>query len=403
LAAELLWVPIVNGRIVRNAGRLVVCLLGLGCARTAFAQQPAPPADPETPPTTLLERVKEPPDQGGGFHVTKHFAVVFGGIKQGSGIAVGPAVSQTFADGGYAQVKAVYSVRNFKLLQARYDSRKLWRGRATVASRLRWQDAPDLSLFALGPDVPELSVEYGERKIEGSARISLQLAPMLRIASGVGIERYATSGGRIDLLEDERLASVPRMPGLGTHPWFSHTFLSAALDSRNSPDYSVSGRLIEAAIHDYRDWHDGQDSFERVEGTAQQLLPTCGGRGVADLSAQIWLSYSSGRRSVPFFLMPTLGGSNYLNAYRPYRFRDRNALVLKGEYRWAVHPMVDVAGVYEVGKVGPTLGSLSLDHMAESIGAGLRVHAKTSSLVNLDIAHGRDGFGFAIGFSTGGS
>ena len=36
-------------------------------------------------PTTMKDRLKRPPDQGGGLHFTKHFAVVFGGIKQGSG------------------------------------------------------------------------------------------------------------------------------------------------------------------------------------------------------------------------------------------------------------------------------------------------------------------------------
>jgi hypothetical protein len=385
--------------------RILTMLLGaIACATTAFARQSAQPAPPTNQPAdpTFLERIKEP-DQGGGVHFTKHFAVVFGGIKPGSGAALGPAWSSKFADGAYAQIKAEYSVRNFRLLQARYDSRTFWNGRATLVSRFRWQDAPELKLFALGIDVPELNVEYGERKTEGSARLSVQLAPMLRIASGMGLERYATSSGRIDLLDEEQLLAVPVMPGLGTSRWFSHAFVSAALDSRTSPDYSRRGGLLELALHDYRDRHDGQNSFEGVEGTAQQLLPMCGGRGVADVSAQIWLSYASGARSVPFFLMPTLGGSNYLTAYEPYRFRDRNALALKGEYRWAVHPMVDVAGVYEAGTVASTVSGLSLGRLAASIGAGLRVHTKTSSLVSLDVSHGRDGFGFAIGFSTGGS
>lgn len=387
--------------MVRTVARVVVLLVGMGAGGEAVAQPAASVPEPPKEPT-LKERLMEP-DQGGGLHLTRHFAVVFGGIKQGSGIALGPAFSHKFADGAYTQLKAVYSLRHFRLLQARYDSRSFWDGRATMISRVRWQDAPELSLFRLGSDAPELSVEYGERKTEGSTRIDIRLAPKLRVAAGIGLERYATSGGRIDLADHEGLPSIPPVPGLGTHPWFSHTFVSAALDSRNSPDYSSSGRLFEAAFHDYRDWHDGLASFERVEGTAQQLVPTFGGRGVIDLSAQAWLSLSDGPRSVPFFLMPTLGGSTYLNAYEVYRFRDRNALVAKGEYRWTVHPRVDVAGVYEVGKVAANLRGLNFKNSALSVGAGLRVHSKTSSLVALDLAHGRDGFGFAISFNSGGS
>lgn len=353
-------------------------------------------------PTTLLERLKEP-DQGGGLHLTKHFAVVFGGIKSGSGIALGPAVSFKSKNGGYVQFKGVYSIKRFKLLQARYDTPTFWDGRAMLISRLRWQDAPKLSLYRLGPDAPDLKVNYAERKVEGATRLRVQLAPRVRIATGFGIEKYETKNGRIDLAGDASLPSIPPLPGLGTNPWFTHSFFSAAWDSRTSPDYSRSGRAIEGTVHHYHDVHDDQDGFGRFDGLVEQLIPHAGEKGVFGVSAQTWLSLSDGDRSVPFFLMPTLGGSNYLRAYPSYRFRDRHAMLLKAEYRWAVHKMVDLAGVYEVGKVAPEVSGLKLKNMAESIGAGIRVHTKTSSLVDLGLAHGRDGLKFTIGFNAGGS
>lgn len=374
----------------------------IGSAATVAAQPARPPAtvpDPPKEPATLMDRLKEP-DQGGGLHLTKHFAIVFGGIKSGSGIALGPAISNKFANGAYAQVKAVYSIEKFYVIQARYDTRKFWDGRAMLISRLRLQHAPKLDLHRLGPDSPAASVDYGERKTEASTRLRMQLAPAVRVGSGFGIEKYSTTGGRIDLADAGGLPPVPPLPGLATKPVFAHTFFSVANDSRTSPDYSRSGRLIEGAIHHYFDLHDGQDAFGRFEGTAQQLIPTHGGKGVIDLSAQTWLSLANGERSVPFFLMPTLGGSTYLKAYQSYRFRDRHALLLKGEYRWAVHKMVDVAGFLEAGKVAPAVKGLSLSNMAEAIGAGLRVHSKTSSLVDLDLAHGRNGFKFTISFGT---
>ncbi len=141
----------------------------------------------------------------------------------------------------------------------------------------------------------------------------------------------------------------------------------------------------------------------RLEGTLQQLVPTHGGRGVIDLSARTWLSFAEGDRSVPFFLMPTLGGGEMLRAFPSYRFRDRDALLLKGEYRWAVRKMADVAGVYEAGKVGAEIENLGLRDVAHSFGIGIRAHSKTSSLFRADLAHGREGFGFRIGFSAAGS
>jgi hypothetical protein len=382
---------------------LTVLLLVVGWAPAAFAQAtPASAASPAKEPTTLLERIKEP-DQGGGFHFTKNLAIVFGGIKSGSGIALGPAISAKFEDGSYVQVKGVYSVKKFKLLQARYDSRKFWDDRASLVARARWQDAPKLHLYELGPDAPELRVDWGEKKTEASARLRLQLDPTFRIGTGFGIEKYETTGGRIDLaVAALGLSPVPPPPGLGTKPVYAHAFFSAAHDSRTTPEYSVRGHLFEASIHSYNDVKDGQDPFGRFEAIAQQLIPT-GAKGVIDVSAQTWISLADGDRLVPFFLMPTLGGSNYLRAYPSYRFRDRHALLLRGEYRWPVHKMIDVAGLVEAGKVAPEVKGLKLRDMAGSYAAGIRVHSKTSSIVDLDLAHGRDGFKFTIGFNSGGS
>jgi hypothetical protein len=105
---------------------------------------------------------------------------------------------------------------------------------------------------------------------------------------------------------------------------------------------------------------------------------------------------------VPFYLTPTLGGGDLLRAYPSYRFRDRHALLLTAQYRWAVHKLVDLAGTYEAGKVAPRVSGLDFDDMAHSIAIGARVHTDKSGLIRTDIAYGREGVGFRIGFSAGG-
>ena len=385
---------------------LAVCVaLTLGTGTVASAQPADTSASAGQQDTPLLKRFQF--DQGGGLHFTPHFAVVFGGIKPGSGMAVGPAISQKLRDGSYVQVKGVYSIRDFKLLQARYDSRPLFHGRSILSTRVRWQDAPILSLYALGPDAPDRRVEYGERKTAWNTVLTAAIAPALVVAGGTGIERYATSAG--DLAKPgDTLPFVPLLPGLGTYPWFVHSYIGGSYDTRRSPEYSRTGRLAEGSLHDYHDWHDGQDSFRRVELAAEQRVATFHDRRISDdargglvLGARAWLSQSSDSRSVPFFLMPTLGGGNYLRGYSTYRFRDRNALLLSAEYDWAVHKMVDVAARYETGKVAPRVGDLMLDGMAQSAGIGLRIHSKTAGLFRVDLAGGRDGFKLAFGVSAG--
>ena len=116
-----------------------------------------------------------------------------------------------------------------------------------------------------------------------------------------------------------------------------------------------------------------------------------------------WISLADTTTTVPFYLMPTLGGGNLLRAYPSYRFRDHHALLLATDYRWAVHKMADVALTYEAGKVAPRVGDLTLDNMAHSIAIGLRAHTDKAALFRADLAYGREGIGFRIGFSAGGS
>ncbi|HTM26223.1 MAG TPA: hypothetical protein VL225_13585 [Vicinamibacterales bacterium] len=392
--------------MIRINHLVLAALLSLGSAAALQAQDGRSPAqDPAaaTPQEGTLGRyLKRVPelDQGGGLHLTKYFAVVFGDIKSGSGIALGPALSVKFADGGYAQVKAEYSLRRFRLLQARYDSPEFLGGHALISSRVRWQDAPKLSLFQLGPASPLQRAEFGERRTEASLQLEATAWRVLHVTAGGGIERYATSGGRIDLAEDESLPAIPMMPGLGARPWFGHSFLSVALDTQPS-GYARAGTVIDAGIHDFHDAHDGTYSFRRVEAGAEHLIPF--GRSTVDLAARTWFSYTEAGKTVPFFLMPTLGGGDYLEAYRLYRFRDRNAAWVKGEYRFALHEFVDVAGFYEAGQVAPSPGTLTLARAAQSAGAGVIFHGKTSARLRFDVARGREGYGAAIGFSAGGS
>jgi len=388
-----------------HSTRIVPALcFALACAPAVLAQSQPATLQAAAEPKTMTDWLKRPPDQGGGIHFSEHFSAVFGGIKQGSGIALGPAMSTKFANGGFAQVKAEYSIKKFALLQARYDSPMFWKGRALLISRARWEDALQLPLYRLGMDSSDRHIDHSERKREFSSRLTMDVTPNVVVGGGYGVERFTTSEARIDLdADDPALPAIPPLPGVFARPWYGHAFVMTAWDSRDSESYNTTGQLFEARLHSFHDWKGGAEPFERFEGTAQQLARTFGGRGIVNVSAHTWLSMSSHPEDVPFFLMPNLGGGDYLRAYSTYRFRDRDALLLRGEYRWAVHKMIDVAGLYEAGVVGPRVETLTFGNMAQSIAAGIRVHSKKTNLFRADVAYGREGVGFKVGISTGGN
>lgn len=395
--------------MTRGLGHLAVALvMCLGLVPVVAAQTAAAPPPPEEP-ITWKDRLKEP-DQAGGLHFTEHWAIAFGGIKSGSGAGAGPAWSTKFDNGGFVQLKAVISIRNFRLLQARYDSPRFWSDRAIVISRLRWHDAPEVKLYELGPDSSDRRIDYAERRTEASSQIVVKLRPTVRAAGGFGVERFRTRADRLNELTDPALLetllalglSPDPPPGLGGRPLFAHGFATLGYDTRLSPDYTRSGRFVEGEIHGYRDVRGNEKSFGRFEATVEQYIPTHGERGVFSLAARTWLSVSDNAQAVPFYLTPTLGGGDLLRAYPSYRFRDRHAMLLAAQYRWAVHKFVDLAGTYEAGKVAPTVGGLNFDNIAQSIAIGVRAHTEKAGLLRADVAYGREGFGFRIGFSAGG-
>lgn len=365
-----------------------------------YAQQQAEKAQtlhPYTP--SFIEHRLIQVDERAGFTVARGVSVTFGGIKESSGFALGPVAAYTFPNGSLVQAKAEYSIRDFKLLQALYQAPPMFSGKLIVKGRARWHDAPRVPLFRVGPDSPSRRAGYGEERSEFSAQALAHPISFVRLAGGSGYEKYITNGGGVPLSEDERLDIVPPAPGLGADPQYLHSYAQAALDWRDSPGYSRSGFVLEGALHDFRERSSGPYSFRQVDGLAQGLLPILHGDIVLDLSARVWTTQTSGGEIVPFFLMPKLGGSDFLRGFRSYRFRDRNAMLLTGQYRWYVQEYVDALLFYEAGQVAPDTSDFGLRSLERSYGFGVHFHTPATTVLRLEVARSREGTRFIFGFS----
>lgn len=324
--------------------------------------------------------------------------ITFGDIKRGSGIALGPIYSKLLGSGALLTAKAGYSVRNFKMAQVAMRSPELARGLLVVSGRARWQDAPELPVYALGPDSPELRTNYGERKTEVSGEALLRPARFLRFGAGTGFERFRTSFPTHATGPEE--SNVPSgLPGVASGPEYVHTFVSAAIDSRAGMGYSRSGSRLEGTLHHYRQTNDGPYSFRRVDGIAEQLIPILHGNWVIDLAVRASTTSSDEGETVPFFLMPDLGGAGMLRGFGNYRFRDRHSIVFTGEYRWYAQEYLDVAVFYDAGKAVPHRGDLDFDNLKKGYGIGLRLHGPQTTFLRLELARSREGLSFIFAFS----
>ncbi len=83
---------------------------------------------------------------------------------------------------------------------------------------------------------------------------------------------------------------------------------------------------------------------------------------------------------LPFYLQPTLGGSDIngngmLGSFQDYRFRAPNVLVLRGSFEHVIYGPLGFAFNVDEGKVALTRGNIDFSHLAHSYAAGFTLRA----------------------------
>jgi hypothetical protein len=340
-------------------------------------------------------------EQAGGFNVARGFFVTFGDIKQGSSLAMGPAYGKTFTNEAVVIAKAAYSIREFKLAQLFAQAPPMARGRLIVNGRARWQDAPELAVYPLGPRSPKTRANYSETKTELSGQALFAPVPFVRLGAGASVEKFDTGGASSSRHPSvEQLFSVPEMPGIGADPEYFHSFVTAGLDSREGLGFSRSGTQLQATLHDYRQQNDGPWSFRRLDGIARQMIPILHGNWVLDLSVRASTTDADAGNEVPFFLMPDLGGASELRGFSNYRFRDRHSIIATAEYRWYVQEYAEMAIFYDAGKVVPRKGDLDFSGLKSDVGIGLRFHTPRTTVLRFEVARSNEGLRLIFGFGA---
>lgn len=96
--------------------------------------------------------------------------------------------------------------------------------------------------------------------------------------------------------------------------------------------------------------------------------------------------YAPAGNSIPFYLQPTIGGTDInnvdvLRSYPDYRFRAPNLLTLQTEYEHTIWGPLAVLGFHDVGRVFEQRSDIEIAHMRHSFGAGLILQVGNLPLV----------------------
>src|SRR5262249_33448396 len=149
--------------------------------------------------------------------------------------------------------------------------------------------------------------------------------------------------------------AFPNVPGVGLafQPTYAHTEWSVYSDTRNHRSYPTHGGLYRVAATTFNDQSTGTFTFQQYEAEALQLVPLTRRWILAFRGWVVGTDVGTGHE-IPFYLLPSLGGSTTLRGYSNYRFHDQNLALANAESRWAIFTHLDGAVFFDAGNVAPT-------------------------------------------------
>jgi hypothetical protein len=196
----------------------------------------------------------------------------FGSVYSGGGFTLGGGYRQFYGDRTHADVKGMYSFKNYKFIELSTDSWGHAGGRLDLHARTGWRDATQVAYHGLGMDSSADPTAFGMKQAYAGGDVGLRPLPWSIFRAGISYEDYSLGEGAGSNPSIEEVFTPATAPGLGASPKYLHSMVSAGLDSRPSAGYARSGGLYEVSYHNYADRGDTY-SFDQLNAEVVQHIP----------------------------------------------------------------------------------------------------------------------------------
>ena len=208
----------------------------------------------------------------------------------------------------------------------------------------------------------------------------------LTLMGRAGLMKPSIHPGTDSLFPNTELSNTElTAPGLVGTPEFIHLSAAAWLEARDQPRNPHRGLSLGVALSRFNDRHASAYQFTRVVVDAREYLPLGSHRHILALRQVVFLDTPDTGSRVPFYLQPNFGGSSFLRGYGSSRYRDNKLLALAAEYRLGLHPNLQLALIYEAGKVFPTMTDFNLSRLEHAYGVGLRLKSLRRVRLRVDL------------------
>jgi len=343
-----------------------------------------------------LVRIQKSPIFQALFERPTGLRLTLGGMVTQGGFAVGPEYNRPDLLNGEMQFKvgAKASARGYQLYQARLRFPHVANDKVFIEMYTAHRNFPQINYYGPGPNsarTGRTNFRYEDTTFDGA----VALIPVRHMRVGVtgGYVRANVGPGTSNrFASTEDVFSPAQTPGIDRQSNFMRYGPTIGYDYRDRPDDPHRGGNYQASYIYYDDRKLDTGNHKKFVAEAQQYIPFFNEKRVIALRGRTELSYRNPNQVIPFYLQPTLGGSDDLRGFRPFRFYDNNLLVLNAEYRWEVFTGFDMAVFADRGKVFNRHTQLNFKGLEKSYGFGLRISSRTAVVTRIDVGFSREGF-----------
>jgi hypothetical protein len=398
-------------RNVRTFRLLAWLALTLGLAPVAVAQDQGP-----TRQGTIEEEQAEKSKDLRPYVPNKAEAVMnkVQGILNGYGSGWHPFFDNAYSGGGFTlgagynwfvgsysrlDVRGSYTIANYKRLEAEFVAPRLFHRRGQLSILGGWREAPEVGFYGVGTNTSQDDrVNYLFRQPYLSGL--LEVKPTRRnlvLIGGVEWSRWTQDSGEGSFPAIDTVYTPQTLPGVGAEVTYLHSRGTVGFDWRTSPGYSRRGGFYGVTFHDYAD-RDKDFGFEQYDYEAIQHIPILREAWVISLRGLARTTNAKSDQTIPFFMLPSVGGGSSLRGYSSWRFRDRNSILFQAEWRIMANRYLDSAVFMDAGKVTPHSRDLNFDGLKTDYGFGVRFHGPFVTPLRVEIAKSPEGL--SLVFST---
>jgi hypothetical protein len=309
-------------------------------------------------------------------------------------IGVGPALTWPVGPTAHAKLRVAgtWSAIDHRRAHASWTTGE----RRPVGLRLRagYDDKPNRRFYGIGNASVAAGLAYFRlASTEAEVAVLLGSSPLRQVAIEGGYSAMSTRRGShaSPLLEDVwKSAGAALAPQSSRDLWFGVAGDYAALDDVRNPSSGAHGQFDVRRLVGVRTSDPGYDQW-CLEGRA--YLPVFAKRRVIAMRA-VYAGVGPGRVAgidVPFYGLPQSEDASRFAGFSAGRFRDRQLVHARIEYRWEVFHGASALALYDAGEVQPRTGLFRLGDAHVSYGGGVRMGLSDVATIRAELAHSVEG------------